>query len=127
MQTFEQIQQQIVDLQKQADAMRKQAVAAAIKEVKRLVNLYNLGMADIGITFNSASKKATKAAKATKAKSVQSAKSTKSTKKSGDKRAAVAPKYRDSETGQTWTGRGKAPTWLAAKMAAGASKESFKI
>ncbi len=124
MQTFEQIQQQIVDLQKQADAMRKQAVMAAIKEVKRLVNLYNLGMADIGLAIGSASKKIAKVASATKNKS---SKPVKAAKKSSDKRAAVAPKYRDSETGQTWTGRGKVPTWLATKIAAGASKESFKI
>jgi DNA-binding protein H-NS len=24
----------------------------------------------------------------------------------------VAPKYRDPATGQTWTGRGKAPKWI---------------
>jgi DNA-binding protein H-NS len=124
MQTFEQIQQQIVDLQKQADAMRKQAMAAAIKEVKRLVNLYSLGYADIGMTVGgTAAKKGAATAKASKStKPVKTAK-----KSSSDKRAAVAPKYRDSETGQTWTGRGKAPTWLATKIAAGATKESFKI
>ncbi len=123
MQTFEQIQQQIVDLQKQADTMRKQAMSAAIKEVKRLVNLYSLGFADIGITVGSPVKKGSAAPKAKK-----STKPVKAIKKSpSDKRAAVAPKYRDNETGQTWTGRGKAPTWLTAKMAAGASKESFKI
>ena len=27
----------------------------------------------------------------------------------------VAPKYRDPATGSTWTGRGKAPTWIADK------------
>ena len=125
MQTFEQIQQQILDLQKQAAAMRKQAVVVAIKEVKRLVNLYSLGYADIGITVGAPAKKGTPASKA---KAQKSAKPTKVAKKtSSDKRAAVAPKYRDDETGQTWTGRGKAPTWLASKMAAGASKESFKI
>lgn len=26
--------------------------------------------------------------------------------------AKVAPKYRDPATGQTWTGRGKAPKWI---------------
>ncbi|MEN9587299.1 MAG: hypothetical protein RIT15_874, partial [Pseudomonadota bacterium] len=120
----EQIQQQIVDLQKQADAMRKQAMAAAIKEVKRLVNLYSLGYADIGITVGGTPAK--KGAATTKVS--KSAKPVKAAKKSSsDKRAAVAPKYRDSETGQTWTGRGKAPTWLATKIAAGATKESFKI
>jgi DNA-binding protein H-NS len=25
----------------------------------------------------------------------------------------VSPKYRDPATGQTWTGRGKAPKWIA--------------
>jgi len=116
MQTFEQIQQQILDLQKQADAMRKQAMVAAIKEVKRLVNLYSLGYADIGIAVG------------TPAKTQKSVRPTKVAKKaSADKRAAVAPKYRDNETGKTWTGRGKSPTWLATKMAAGATKESFKI
>ena len=125
MQTFEQIQQQILDLQKQADTMRKQAMAAAVKEVKRLVNLYSLGYADLGITVGTPSKKETLAPKAKTQKSAKPAKAAK--KSSTDKRAAVAPKYRDSETGQTWTGRGKAPTWLANKIAAGATKESFKI
>ena len=27
----------------------------------------------------------------------------------------VAPKYRDPATGQTWTGRGKAPKWIDGK------------
>ena len=27
----------------------------------------------------------------------------------------VAPKYRDPATGDTWTGRGKAPRWIADK------------
>lgn len=37
--------------------------------------------------------------------------------KSGAVKAAskVAAKYRDAETGQTWTGRGKAPKWIDGK------------
>jgi DNA-binding protein H-NS len=125
MQTFEQIQAQIVDLQKQAETMRKQAVSAAVKEVKRLINLYSLGLADLGLAASASTKKA---ATALKAKATKPAKAAKAAKKpAGDKRAAVAPKYRDSDSGQTWTGRGKAPTWLAAKLAAGATKEQFKI
>jgi len=27
----------------------------------------------------------------------------------------VAPKYRDQVTGKTWTGRGKAPKWIAGR------------
>jgi DNA-binding protein H-NS len=28
---------------------------------------------------------------------------------------SVAPKFRDPETGKTWTGRGKEPTWIKGK------------
>ncbi len=94
MQTFEQIQQQILDLQKQADTMRKQAMTAAIKEVKRLVNLYSLGYADIGMTVGgSPAKKGAAAAKNKAAKSTKPAKAAK--KASSDKRAAVAPPHDD--------------------------------
>ncbi len=34
----------------------------------------------------------------------------------------VAPKYRDPETGKTWTGRGVAPKWIAGK-----DREAFVI
>ncbi|WAI82622.1 MULTISPECIES: H-NS histone family protein [Achromobacter] len=40
---------------------------------------------------------------------------------------AVAPKYRHPQTGETWSGRGKAPRWLAAEEASGATRESFLI
>jgi len=33
-------------------------------------------------------------------------------KASAAKGSTVAPKYRDPATGATWTGRGKAPTWI---------------
>ncbi len=36
--------------------------------------------------------------------------------------AKVAPKYRDPATGDTWTGRGKAPRWIADK-----DREQFLI
>ncbi|KAG1425937.1 hypothetical protein G6F57_023351 [Rhizopus arrhizus] len=40
---------------------------------------------------------------------------------------AGAPKYRHPQTGETWSGRGKAPRWLAAEEAAGATRDSFLI
>lgn len=35
---------------------------------------------------------------------------------------AVAVKYRNSETGETWTGRGRAPRWLDGK-----NREDFAV
>ena len=42
-------------------------------------------------------------------------------------RPALPPKYRHPQTGETWSGRGKAPRWLAAEEAAGATRDSFLI
>jgi DNA-binding protein H-NS len=45
----------------------------------------------------------------------------------GGARGAVAPKYRDPETGATWAGRGLKPRWLTAAMKSGKSLEAFAI
>lgn len=42
-------------------------------------------------------------------------------KKKGVK-TPVQPKFRDSASGQTWSGRGRAPKWML-----GANKEEFRI
>jgi DNA-binding protein H-NS len=47
--------------------------------------------------------------------------------KRGIRGGAVAPKYRDPETGATWAGRGLKPRWLTAAMKSGKSLEAFSI
>jgi len=42
-------------------------------------------------------------------------------------RRTVAPKYRHPESGDTWTGRGRAPRWLTSAENAGATREQFRI
>lgn len=44
----------------------------------------------------------------------------------GDPSRKVAPKFRD-EAGNTWSGRGLPPKWLAAAVAGGRTLESFRI
>ena len=39
----------------------------------------------------------------------------------------AAAKYRDPDSGMTWTGAGKRPRWLVAALAAGTKLESFAI
>lgn len=43
------------------------------------------------------------------------------------KGTAVAPKYRDPETGATWSGRGLQPKWLRAAVEAGKTPADFAI
>jgi DNA-binding protein H-NS len=45
----------------------------------------------------------------------------------GGSRGAVAPKYRNPETGETWAGRGLKPRWLTAAIKSGKSIEAFAI
>ena len=42
-------------------------------------------------------------------------------------RAKAAPKYRNSKTGETWSGRGLFPRWLRQAMEAGNKREDFLI
>jgi DNA-binding protein H-NS len=66
-------------------------VANAIAKVKTLV-------AEFGLTPEDIFGKGNRTAKST-----------------GASKNPVAPKYRDPLTGQTWTGRGKAPKWIDGK------------
>ncbi len=45
----------------------------------------------------------------------------------GRARKAVAPKYRNPETGATWTGRGRTPRWILDAEQSGGGRDAFKI
>jgi DNA-binding protein H-NS len=76
-------------LESQIALVRQSEQAEAISKIKTLIAEYELTQEDI---FGG-SKRAPKEGGAVK----------------------VAPKYRDPETGATWTGRGKRPKWIEGK------------
>lgn len=39
----------------------------------------------------------------------------------------VPPKYRHPDTGETWTGRGKAPRWITNALTQGKTRDDFLI
>jgi DNA-binding protein H-NS len=45
----------------------------------------------------------------------------------GRPRAKAAVKYRDPQTSDAWTGRGRTPRWLAALEAQGRSRDEFLV
>ena len=45
----------------------------------------------------------------------------------GDGRSSVKPKYRDPNSGKTWSGRGNAPKWYSAHIAAGGTEADCLI
>jgi len=90
-------------LDRKIEDARQAEVAAAIAQVRQLVREFGLSAVDCGFPSPAGNKLAPK--KAT---------------------AVVVPKYR-SPDGQTWTGRGRPPIWLAAFEAQGRSREDFRI
>ena len=106
------IEKEISKLQKQAAALqdrrRKPVIATIVKSMRE----YGITPDEIAAAYGSAMP----------ARGSGKRKAAAST----DKRP-VAPKYRHPETGETWSGRGKPPRWLAAAEAAGATRDSFYI
>ena len=86
-------------IQEAQSATRREAVA----EIRRLMQVNGLTVADL-MTSNTR----------------------KSSSETGV-RKPVAPKYRNPESGETWTGRGLKPRWLATAIGAGKSLEDFVI
>ncbi len=87
--------EQISKLQVLAEAARKEEINGAIQKIKELMQLHGVSVSDIAYGGR---------AKSTKAKST------------------VAPQFKNPETGETWTGRGRAPLWLEGK-----DKEAYRI
>lgn len=95
MPTYQEYQKQIAELQKLAEQARQDGVAEARKQVRELMQKHGLSAEDL-VT----SSKPTTAAKT----------------------GTVKAKYRDPDTGQTWSGRGRTPRWLNEK-----NKDDFLI
>ncbi|GJJ02784.1 DNA-binding protein [Duganella rhizosphaerae] len=87
MSTYQEYAAKIAELQQLAEAARKNEIADAKAQIAAIMKDYGLTVADLGGVK-------TKAAKT---------------------RNPVAAKYRDSATGETWTGRGRSPKWLEGK------------
>ena len=80
---YKKLLQQREELERQIREARSRELEDAIAQVKRLVADYDLTTNDVFPLTRRAS--------------------------AGKK---VEPKYRNPETGETWTGRGKPPTWI---------------
>ena len=118
--TYESIQKQIEKLQAQAkklEASHHSKKLKSVTQVRALMKRLNVSITDLDIPSQDEKSKG-------KNRKSGASRATSAVK---PKRATVAPKYRHPETMQTWTGRGKAPVWLASLIAQGHSKEDFLI
>ena len=88
-QSYKELLQQREALEQAIAAARQREISDAVTKVRELV-------AEFGLTAND----------------IFPGRGAKAASKSSSK---VAAKYRDPATGQTWTGRGKAPKWIDGK------------
>jgi DNA-binding protein H-NS len=89
MATYKDLRVQIEKLEAEADAARQREVADVIAEIRRKIAEYRLGAQDLGF--------------APRRRGARVAKT------------PLPPKYQNPRTGQTWSGRGKPPKWIAGK------------
>lgn len=88
----------------------------ALQAVKKAAEAHGFSLAEL--TGEAPAKSAEKPAKKPRA----------AKKSSADGRSKVAPKYRNpNNPEETWTGRGRAPKWMAEHIAAGGSKDDLAI
>lgn len=112
------IQGQIEKLQKQAAEIKSKEFAATVRDIEAKMQAFGITMKDL-----QSRKGAKGAGKAGRPAKVKVAKAPKAARKSGQ---TVAPKFR-GPNGETWSGRGLTPKWLASLVAQGQSKESFAV
>lgn len=99
------IQNQIAALQKQAEEIKAQEFGKTVQEILAKMEAFGITVADL------------------QGSKVRARKASSTASKSSNPAPA---KYR-GPNGETWSGRGLMPRWLAALVAQGATKESFAI
>ena len=85
---YEELQAKAAEILAQAEQVRREERQQAIDMAKTMISTYDITARDLGLD------------KAPKLKSGP---------KVGNK---VSPKYRDPQSGATWSGRGKTPKWI---------------
>jgi DNA-binding protein H-NS len=95
MTTLKALQDKIAILQTQAEAIARKESSAALEKIRALMQKHGLTTDDIAVGF----RKPTTGRKSTVSKTPAT--------------PAAAAKYLNPRTGATWSGRGRAPAWIA--------------
>lgn len=120
------IQSQIEKLQKQAAEIKSREFDKTVKQILAMMEAFGITLKDLQPrkARGNAKMVGRKGRSSALAKKVAAEKAGR--KPSGQKGAKAAAKYR-GPNGETWSGRGLTPRWLAALVAQGRAKEDFAI
>lgn len=115
------IQQQILKLQKEAEALKQKDMPGVIARIKDAIAFYGFTAADLFETKAAATPPA-------KSKAKPKAVAVKAAKVPAKKKERTAPviKFQDG-AGNSWTGNGKRPGWYKAAIEAGKTADDLKV
>lgn|SRR5690606_33937937 len=99
MSSYQELLAQRAELDRQIQAARRAEKAEAIAAAKKLITDFDLSAEDCGFRSGPGRRRT---------------------------KSNIAPAYR-GPNGETWTGRGRTPKWLAMLEAQGQSREAFRI
>lgn len=116
----------LIDIQSQIEKLQKQASDIKTREFDKTVQDILAKMHAFGITVKDLQPGKRRASKGKPAAKTAKAAGGKRKAVAGKSGQVVAPKYR-GPNGETWSGRGLAPRWLASLIATGKTKEDFAI
>jgi DNA-binding protein H-NS len=97
-QAYQELQSQIRALQEKATLLMMEGRAAAVTDIKALIAAYDLTAEELGYPPPPSLPKRER-----------------KPEKKRDRTPKGAPKYRDPESGATWTGTGRTPNWIAGR------------
>lgn len=113
------IEKEINKLQKRSEVLQTKRRKPVIASIVASMREYDIAPEEIAAAFGSAKAAVKGVARRGAAKKVGAA--------SAPAKRPVAPKYRHPASGDTWSGRGKAPRWLVAAEASGENRTDFLI
>jgi DNA-binding protein H-NS len=120
------IQTQIEKLQKQAADIKSKDFQKTVQEIRAKMEAFGITLKDLQVTKRK-TRVAKSKAKAAAAKKPSAKAGKKAARKAGKKAGTtVAAKYR-GPNGESWSGRGLTPKWMAALLAQGRKREDFAI
>lgn len=101
------IEKEILKLQRKMRTLKNRQRRPVVNSIVRSMQEYDITPEEIAEAFNRQTKRAEKSSTTSK--------------------TPLAPRYRNNETGDTWTGRGRPPRWIVDAEAKGASRDKFLI
>jgi DNA-binding protein H-NS len=115
------IQSQIEKLQKQAGEIKAKEFQGTLQDIVSKMKAFGISVKDVQSALASGA-----GGKRGRKKGAAAAGPVRTVKVAKKAKTPVAAKFR-GPNGETWSGRGLTPRWLATLVAQGSSKESFAI